>query len=368
MLIEVKTSPPQEFKVDVDAGTFEGYAAAYGNIDEGNDRILAGAGAHIGLANPTLPIYFSHGWLQNERPIGKSLYFEDRPQGLFTKGKMFDTPAGSEVLIGMREGVIGAMSIGYTVPADGKRFVKEEGRTVREISKFNLNEYSICATGFAMNDRALITTVKGGRLMVAEAFAKTTRIDGAVTAGALDTALQEALREVYPGADYVWVRDHSASAVLYLVENYDTEQSTLYQQGYTADADGSVTLLGDATEVEEQTTYTPVTGKATGKTDLTDALIPSKDYRELRGFVEKADPIALLLDEATYLNELTKSLKAEGREDEVRQALQELDSAALLLKGICAVNDIEIEADNDILALIRATTQNIHAASQALST
>ncbi|MFH0916999.1 MAG: HK97 family phage prohead protease [bacterium] len=273
IVCEVKTSPPQEFKVDLEERTFEGYAAAYGNVDQGGDRLLYGSGKHIADANPSIPIFYGHGWTQNERPIGKSLYFEEREEGLFTKGKIFDVPTNQDILVGMKEKILGCLSIGWK-PTE-KKTVREDGQTIREVSKWDLQEYSVLPNGFAMNPQALITAMKGGRVVI-------------------------------------------------------------------------------------------MAGVDEDKLDLTDENIPTRDYRELREFVEKADPISLLLDEATYLNELTKNLSAEGREEEVRQALAELNSAALLLKGICAMNDLD-PGEADLVALIRKTTEKIHEASKTLT-
>jgi len=311
IVCEVKTSPPQNFKVDIDEGTFEGLAAAYGNIDQGGDRLLFGSGKHIADANPTMPVYFGHGWMQNERPIGKSIYFEERPEGLFTKAKIFDTEAGREVLTGMREGVLGCLSIGWN-PVD-KKMVKEGKRTDREISKWDIKEYSVLPNGFAMNPQALITAVKDGRLTIS-------------------------MPEEEPAEE----------------EDGVTEAKELELNGIVAIENGCYTSNN-------------ITLDAAGVTDLTDAHIPTKDYTKLRTFVEKSDPVAMLLDEATYLRELAVSLKAEGREEEVRQALAELDSASLILKALCAVKEVELPDESDLLALIRQTTKNIHEASQSLS-
>lgn len=279
IVCEIKSMPPQEFKVDLEEGTFEGYCAAYGNVDFGGDRLVYGSGKHIAEANPTVPIYFGHGWMNNERPVGKSLAFEEREPGLWTKGKIFNVPSTADILVGMREGVLGEMSIGWK--AVDERMVKEEGRTVREVLKWDLQEYSVLPNGFAMNPQALVTAVKGGRILV---------------------------------------------------------------------------MTKEDAEADEE-----------AKIDLTDAAIDGKDYAALRAFVEKSDPVALLLDEATYLRTLATDLKAEGREDEVRQALSELDSASLLLRGLCAVKDIDLPLEGDLLALIRQTTENIHEASRTLS-
>lgn len=355
---EVKATLPQEFKVDTDNGTFEGFCAGYGNVDQGGDRLLFGSGAHIAKANPTTPIYFGHGWMYNERPLGKSLHFEERPQGLFTKGQIFDTPAGIETLTGMRQGVISTMSIGWK-PVEKKMVRDTDGQMVREVSKWDLKEYSVLPTGMSMNPEALITQVKSGRLVVATDAVKLARINGEVSDQGKREALGAALEAAY-SEEYTWVVDFSSDRVVYEVGD------ECFQMAYAMGADGTCTLTGDPVPVERQVTYVP-TGKSAlpSKVDVTDGG-NRKDYAELRGFFEKSDPVALLLDEATFLHTLAEDLKAEGREEDVRSALSELDAAALLLKGMCAVQDIEIPEGGDIISLIRQTTQNIHEATTRL--
>ena len=372
---EVKTSPPQEFKVDVDNGTFEGYAAAYGNVDSGGDRLLYGSGAHIAQANPVLPVYFGHGWMQNERPIGKSLYFEERREGLFTKAKVFDTPAGAEVLTGMREGVLGALSIGWN-PVEKKR-VQENGKTVREVAKYDLNEYSVLPNGMSMNDRALITSVKGilrfadPKARVVRGVSGITDVGGDPSWEAIEDEVEEAIQALYTDGSEVDVRDISASAVvfdLYGPMSPMEDETESFQVGYSIDGNGVVTLTGDPVAVDVVVSYVPSDDTATAgkrREDLTDGSIPPRDYGKFRDFVDKADPIGLLLDEATFIHAMAQTLKVEGREEEVGLALRELDGAALLLKGICAVKNIEPD-DGDMLALIRQTIQNIHEARNIL--
>ena len=41
--MEFKNLPLLDLKIDMDRRTFEGYAAAFGNVDSGDDRILKGA-------------------------------------------------------------------------------------------------------------------------------------------------------------------------------------------------------------------------------------------------------------------------------------------------------------------------------------
>jgi hypothetical protein len=158
--------------------------------------------------------------------------------------------------------------------------VKENGRTIREVLKYDLQEYSILPNGFAMNPRALVTAVKSGRVLI------------------------------------------------------------MADDGIETDPDDPDT-----------------------KVDLTDMNILPRTYEG----VDQSDPVAVFLDEASYLKQLTENLKAEGREDEIREALVELEAAALILKGRCAVQDIELPSgDDDLLDHIRNLTTNIREASLAL--
>lgn len=429
--VEVKASPPQEFKVNLDDGTFEGFPAAYGNIDDGGDRIVFGAGKHIAEANPTIPIFYGHGWLNNEPPVGKSLMFDERRPGLWSKGKMLDTAEGRDILTGMREGVLNAESIGYK--ALDWKMVAEKGEYVREIYKYELKEYSILPAGFAMNPQAVITAVKGnglhiydveetkgvigyvetpkadrgaswdgpgevakadvGELRAMCAWVDTANDDNksaykfphhkaggehAVVFAALSAAMGRLNQASIPDADkrgvYAHIakhyRDFGEEPPGYGKASHLQEEvglKFLQVEGDVVDADTPVTVTHtNGTNWYSNGTGTLDSSTITVKTDVTGDQVPEKDYRELRAYVEKADPVSVLLDEAAYMHELAQSLKAEGREDEIREALSELDSASLLLKAITEVKQPE-PVEDDIVALIKHTTEQVNEARRILA-
>lgn len=70
-------------------------------------------------------------------------------------------------------------------------------------------------------------------------------------------ALETALREKH-GADktWVWVRDFDDDLVWFVIDS--EEKYATYQQEYSIDSEGEVTLNGDAIEVEVEVEYTPV--------------------------------------------------------------------------------------------------------------
>jgi HK97 family phage prohead protease len=367
---EIKTLPPVEIKVDLESGTFEGYAAAYGNVDREGDRLLYGSGKHIADANPTLPIFYQHNWKEGHRPIGKSLYFEERTEGLFTKGMIFDTPAGIETRVGMHEGVLNCLSIGWK-PVE-RKMVKEGGRTVREVSKYDIGEYSVCTKGFSMNDQALITAVKsriGGKARSIDGITGLIDIGGSPSWESIIDAVRVALRaDVDVDDDHgIYIVDISASAVVYEVYSWESGSEDLYTVTYSIDDAGMATITGTPEPTVVRATYETSDAAPAGKTVVHEGAVSQRDYKAMRSFLESSDPIATLLDEAAYLQTLAKEIKAEGREEEVRRALADLDAAALLLKGHCAAEDIQMPNDDaDIIEAIRATTLSIREASQEL--
>ena len=273
---------PLEMKVNVDDGTFEGYCAGYGNIDSYDDRLLANSHEQTIVDNPEqVKVYVEHGWYEGQLPVGKALSFEGREEGLYTQGKVLPTSLGKDVIMLMKDKVMTGLSIGW-MPLDFK-YLKEGDKHIREVSRYELREYSIVSWG--ANDFAKISGVKGR----------------------------------------VGVR-------------YDF-----------------FSVLEDAKDkIEGQALY--VTGDA----------IEPKDFAAMRERFRKSDPVGILLDEAAYLHEMARELKAEGREDEIREALGELDQATLLLSALCVAEEIEPER-GDIVALLRKTTQNIHEVTQAVS-
>ena len=151
-------------------GSFEGYAATFNGIDQGEDRILHGAFAgviqkaavdlrmpkmllqHAGLPYaPPLP--------EDMIPIGKWMGWKEDTRGLEVSGRLInlDTDSGRRIYGAMKEGELDALSIGYKV-GDFKRGAKsgEPRRTISTMEK--VPEISLVT--FPMDERALVRGVK----------------------------------------------------------------------------------------------------------------------------------------------------------------------------------------------------------------
>jgi hypothetical protein len=138
-----------EIKSLEEDGSFEGLAAAYGNVDSQGDRIEAGA--FKGAEGEKIPLLFAH---KTDQPVGFATVTET-PQGLMVKGKLLlDTVAGAEAYSRLKAGVLKALSVGFRLPKDG--FSIKAG--VRVISKAILKEISLVV--FPANPLAEVTAVK----------------------------------------------------------------------------------------------------------------------------------------------------------------------------------------------------------------
>jgi len=138
-----------EIKSLWDDGSFEGLAAAYGNVDSHGDRIVAGA--FKGAEGIEIPLLFAH---KTDQPIGIATVTET-PAGLMVKGRLLlDTVAGSEAYSRLKAGVLKALSVGFQLPKDGAAI--RDG--VRVISKAVLKEISLVV--FPANPLAMVGSVK----------------------------------------------------------------------------------------------------------------------------------------------------------------------------------------------------------------
>jgi HK97 family phage prohead protease len=142
-------SPSLELKSLADDGSFEGLAAAYGNVDAHGDRIEPGT--FKGAEGEQFPLLFAH---KTDQPIGFATVTET-PSGLLVKGKLLlDTVAGSEAYSRLKAGVLKALSVGFQLPKDG--FSLKDG--IRVISRAVLKEISLVV--FPANPLAAVTMVK----------------------------------------------------------------------------------------------------------------------------------------------------------------------------------------------------------------
>jgi HK97 family phage prohead protease len=142
-----------EVKMDEDkgdTGTFSGFAST-SDLDRGGDIIVKGAFARtLGERGADVKILWQH---DMSKPIGKPTKLEEREGGLYIEGKISDTALGREAMTLLKDGVINAMSIGYSV-----KEADYNDHGVRVIEDLDLYEVSLVT--FPMNEKARITGVK----------------------------------------------------------------------------------------------------------------------------------------------------------------------------------------------------------------
>jgi HK97 family phage prohead protease len=145
-------------KALTDNGEFEGYAATFGNVDQGNDIIVAGAFADSLRARPASKIKMLRDH-DTRKLIGVWTAAEEDARGLKVKGRLLtSTEGGREAYELMKAGALDSMSIGYRTI--NEEFDRSNG--TRKLVKVNLMEISVVP--FPMNEMAVIDKVKGATL------------------------------------------------------------------------------------------------------------------------------------------------------------------------------------------------------------
>lgn len=137
-------------EVNLDEGTFTGYASTFGNVDLGGDVIEKGAFKKtLKESFGMVKVFRDHMSL-----IGKPLEMKEDKEGLFVKGLISKTALGLETLELMRDGALDALSVGFnTVKA-----IFDKEKNIRYIKEVKLFEFSVVPWG--MNPQAKITAVK----------------------------------------------------------------------------------------------------------------------------------------------------------------------------------------------------------------
>jgi HK97 family phage prohead protease len=134
-----------------DEGTFQGLAAAYGNVDLGGDVIEPGAFAKSIASGKAFPLLWQH---QPDNPIGTVKVSNSR-DGLFVDGTlMMSDPTAQKAHTFMKSGVVKGLSIGYDVLQE-----HFDNAGIRHLTEVKLWEVS--AVTFPMNESAQIFSVKG---------------------------------------------------------------------------------------------------------------------------------------------------------------------------------------------------------------
>jgi HK97 family phage prohead protease len=136
-----------ELKSLAEDGTFEGFAAAYGNVDTQGNRIEPGA--FKAAEGQQIPLLFAH---KTDEPVGT---VTETPQGPWVKGKLLlHTVAGREAYTRLKAGLVKALSVGFQLPSDG--FSRKDG--IRVITRAVLKEISLVI--FGANALAAVAAVK----------------------------------------------------------------------------------------------------------------------------------------------------------------------------------------------------------------
>jgi len=171
-MIEHKSFGFEVKVVDLEQGTFDGYASTFGVVDDGADVVEPGAFAKtIQERFSRIRVGYNHNF---DDPIGKPIALTEHtrdqlpeslrarfPQavgGLYTKSQISLTTRGRDVLTLLRDGVLNEMSFAYDpikFDFDENPATKSQVRHLREV---RLWEYGPVTWG--MNEAAMITGAK----------------------------------------------------------------------------------------------------------------------------------------------------------------------------------------------------------------
>lgn len=140
------------------AGTLEGYASVFGNVDSGGEVVVKGAFAKTlkeRLKKGAVKLYDSHLLGQGtDAVIGVVEDAEEDDYGLKFRARFSATTRAQTVRQKIKEGVLNALSFGYDVVKDQW----DEAKKVRYLKELRLFEVSVVPWG--MNPKALIEAVK----------------------------------------------------------------------------------------------------------------------------------------------------------------------------------------------------------------
>lgn len=142
-----------EIKTLTSDGQIEGLLAAFGDVDHGGDKLLAGC-LTKSLASRTapLPMLLHH---DLHRPIGAWKEWSEKASGLYVKGQLtLATRDAQEAHALAKDGALTGLSIGWM--AKKATFDNEGARLVAEAELF---EGSLVAV--PMNDRTRVASIKG---------------------------------------------------------------------------------------------------------------------------------------------------------------------------------------------------------------
>jgi HK97 family phage prohead protease len=142
--------------------SFEGYAAAFDNVDLGKDVITKGAFAETIKEGVTWPILLDHMAYMTET-AGYNLSATEDAYGLKIKGQInTNVEAGKIVYHLSKQALELGKTIGLSIGYATKERDYDEETGVRTLKKIKMYEYSF--TNFPMNPKATITAMKSRQL------------------------------------------------------------------------------------------------------------------------------------------------------------------------------------------------------------
>lgn len=156
--------------------TFTGYASVFGGVDDVGDTIHKGAFAEVLAVSDEVKMYFNHGWLKGELPIGKMRLAED-DVGLYVKSAEFTDgiSLAGEVASAVRHGTVDGLSV--AISSDGEGIKRKSGGGHDWFKVKRLREVSVVAD--PADNNARIMSVKAA-------------LDEAQTLKEIETLLREA--------------------------------------------------------------------------------------------------------------------------------------------------------------------------------
>lgn len=157
---ELKTLPIVQLKLADDGnGSYSGYAATFGNIDDGGDRI------HEGAFGPYLDEFVKDGFIawQHEWDVLVATISDAREDkiGLWLSASFHSTVAAQDARTITSERLARGKSMGQSIGYRAREWdlTEEDGRLVRELLKVQPFESSLVS--LPMNRKAGVDSVKG---------------------------------------------------------------------------------------------------------------------------------------------------------------------------------------------------------------
>ena len=137
-------------------GTIEGYGSVFGNVDEWDDIIAAGAFKNTIAAHKTAGTMPAMLWQhESDAPLGVWTEMSEDANGLRIKGKLcLETEKGKEALALLKMSAINGLSIGFV----SKEWTYNNDTNIRTLTDIDLWEVSLVT--FPANKKARVTNVK----------------------------------------------------------------------------------------------------------------------------------------------------------------------------------------------------------------